>query len=64
MRVFFELYLLQNVRIERQALTDYLRSNMNKPKLSDLAPFNADIDDNGNWRFTDVKPQDVGAIVI
>lgn len=62
LRVLFELYLLQNVRIERSALVEYLRSNMNKPKLSDLAPFNADKDDNGNWRFTDVKPGDVGAI--
>ena len=62
LRVYFELYLLQNVRIERQALIEYLRSNMKKPKLEDLAPFNADKDDNGNWRFTDVKPGDVGAI--
>ena len=62
LRVFFELYLLQNVCIERQVLIDYLRSNMNKPKLHDLAPFNAEKDDNGNWRFTDIKPGDVGAI--
>ena len=31
-----------------------------KPQLP--IPFNAHKDDNGEWRFTDVKPEDVPAI--
>ena len=62
LRVLFELYLLDNVRIDHNALTDYLRSNMTKQKPTDLAPFNADLNDNGEWRFTDVKPHDIPAI--
>lgn len=62
LRVLFELYLLHNVSIERQALVAYLRTSMTKQKPSDLIPFNADLDDNGNWRFTDVKPGDAEGI--
>lgn len=62
LRVLFELYLLQNVRIERHALIDYLRNAMTKQKLSELAPFNAEPDGDGGWKFTDVKPNDIPAI--
>jgi integrase len=62
LRVLFELYLLQNVRVEREALIAYLRNSMTKQKLSDLAPFNAEPDGDGGWKFSDVKPDDIPAI--
>ena len=62
LRVLFESYLLQNVRPERQALIDYLRRNMTTQKPFPPIPFNAHKDESGEWRFTDIKPEDVPAI--
>ena len=63
LRVLFELYVLQNERIERQALIEHLRINMKKPKPSDLAPFNVHMDDSGKWHATDIKPGEIGDVV-
>ena len=52
---------MQNATVERKALTDYLKRCMKYPNPG-LMPFGAEKDDNGNWKFTDVKPEDVPAI--
>ena len=61
LRVLFDGYVMQNATVERKALTDYLKRCMKYPNPG-LMPFGAEKDDNGNWKFTDVKPEDVPAI--
>jgi integrase len=49
----------------RSSLVAYLQAQMTKfrkPAPGELSTFNAHKDDNGEWRFTDVKPEDIPSI--
>ena len=63
LRVLVEQIWATSRVTSRSSLVSYLQAQMTtfrKPQLP--IPFNAHKDDNGEWRFTDVKPEDVPAI--
>ena len=63
LRVLVEQIWATSRVLSRSSLVSYLQAQMTtfrKPQLP--IPFNAHKDDNGEWRFTDVKPEDVPAI--